>query len=136
MLRSIGPGVTAAAVLVGWFLWPFSSIAADPVGSVAAVLRAVALFIVVLFMTNIVASRLRWGNRLIVRCAIGFLFCLILGIAISIGMQFGFEAVTGEASEHNYLAPSVADAFWCGVALAIYYFLAGPRWGTKSQAGV
>ena len=136
MLRSIGPGVAAAAVLVGWFLWPFSSVAVDPVASGAAVLRAVALFVVVLFITNIVVSPLRWGNRLIVRCAIGFFFSLILGSAISIGMRLGHVAVTGEASGHNYLALSIADAFWCGDALAIYYFLAGPRWGTKSRTGV
>lgn len=112
------PGIArliAPLVLVGWFLWPFSTgITAAAIA--LAVVKAYALFFVATFIAEQVtqlASALRtWHVALV------FGFAAILSFGVGIGLE-----VTGLMEPGTTVAGLVSaalrDGFWCAAAAAL-----------------
>jgi hypothetical protein len=125
-LSPIASAPLSALIVIGWFLWPFTAVMNDPVGGAMAAVRAVALWVVVFGATNSAASYLSGARSLFVRCAIGFAIAFLIVGGISLGL--GLSATPGESHVdlRSLAFATSVDAFWCAVALALYYLLTVP----------
>lgn len=115
----------SAMVVVAWFLWPYAAVPRDPAGSALAALRAVALFAVTLGATSMIGDNFSRAPSPAVRSAIGFGIAFSIGVGVSIGLHL--IAPLGEPSSIGWplVAAAGSDAFWCAIAVLVYYFLTG-----------
>ena len=113
----------SATVVVAWFLWPYTAVPRDPVASALAALRAVALFTVALGATNAIADRFPRMPPPVVRSAIGFGIAFSIGVGVSVGLHLIAGSQESSFSRWALLAAAAADAFWCAVAMRVYYLL-------------
>lgn len=110
----------ASIVVVAWFLWPFTGLTTDPVGSLFSVVRAVLLFAVTLGVTNVIAAVLPRMPPVIVRSLIGFVIALAIGMCVSVALGLVFRPIAPDT--RPLFAEEAADAFWVAVSIALYYF--------------
>jgi hypothetical protein len=113
----------AVLVVIGWFLWPFPAAMNDPVGSAMAAVRAVALWVVVFGATNSAASYLRAARSLLARCAVGFAIAFLIVGGISLGLALSVTPGESHFALRALVIGSAVDAFWCTLALALYFLL-------------
>jgi hypothetical protein len=123
----------ATAIVVGWFLWPFSTAVDDPLGSVLAAVRAVALLAVTAGVTNVVGAFLPAARRVAVRIAIGFGIAFSVTAAASLGLAVFVPPAAPVAGWRPLLLAALTDASWCAVALGVYGVLAAPRSPTSRE---
>jgi hypothetical protein len=132
-LKRVVSAVLATAIVVGWFLWPFSAAVVDPLGSALAAVRAAALLAVTVGVTNVVAACLPVARRVPVRLAIGFGIAFSVTVAVSLGLDVLALPAAPATDWRSLLSAALADASWCAVALAVYSVLAAPRSPTSRE---
>jgi hypothetical protein len=113
----------SAIVVVAWFLWPYAAVPRDPAGSALAALRAVTLFAVTLGATNVIADGFPRMPPPVVRSAIGLGIAFSIGVGVSIGLRLFAGSRESSLSWWALLVAAAADAFWCAVAMRVYYLL-------------
>jgi hypothetical protein len=123
---SIAAASLASLVVVGWFLWPFPFAVDHPVRSAFAAIRAVALMLVVLGATNAAACYIPAARLLFVRCLLGFVIAFSIVVGISLALLLTSAPDDSRVDLRSLIVPSTADAFWCALALGVYYCLRVP----------
>jgi hypothetical protein len=112
----------AALIVIAWFLWPFASIAHDPIAAVLAAARAGLLLAVTLGTTNVVAGQVPGRHVHFLRGIVGF--AIAWSISAGVGAGFALSELAGRPDEWQLLSLAAAvDAFWCALALCCYDLL-------------